>query len=179
MRWRLWVLLILLHRLERGGLPSLGRQGRLRQDVLKTLLLCIVRAELQRGTAWDSHQRGVRSYALPNIAHEIKHTRRDFLERFQLDTRDVTARYLVDDEEIVRGPRELDTDKIQQLHVCKTQMRHGMFVLLRPGRNGWFENEIYHLEEELVMERLFSVDTRPEGLFETTPVRDTTDDVIH
>ena len=86
------------------------------------------------------------------------------MERIQLDARDVTGRDLLDDEEIVRGPCELDTYESQQLHVCKTQMRHGMFVLLRPGRHGWFENERDHLDEELVMERLFSVDTRPYSL---------------
>ena len=147
--------------------------------MLKTLLLGIVRAELQGGTAWYSIQRGVCSYTLPDIAHEIEHTRRDFLERIQLDARDVTGRYLLDDEEIVRDLRELDTDEIQQLHVCKTKMRHGMCVLLRPGRHGWFDNECDHLDEELVMERLFSVDARPESLFKTAPVRDTTDDDIH
>jgi hypothetical protein len=83
------------------------------------------------------------------------------------------------DEKIVRGLSELDTYNIQQLHVCKTQMRHGMFVLLRPEIHVWIENERDHLDEELVMERLVSVDARPDSLLESTPVRDTTDDVVH
>ena len=91
-------------RLERRFWPS-----RRRQDLLKTLFLGIVRAERQGGTAWYSVQRGVVSHTLPDIAHEIEHTRRDFLERIQLDVRDVTGQYLFDDEEIVRDLRELDT----------------------------------------------------------------------